>query len=122
MNTKMPEWGKPAAWGGVIGAILVVVIGFSTGWVVTSGSAQAMADQQEEQAIIAALTPICVAQFRSQSSDVRTKQLAALESESSWQRGNYVEKQGWATMPGGKEPIDEVADACATELLKRATK
>jgi hypothetical protein len=90
--------------------------------VVTSGSAQEMADQQEEKAIIAALTPICVAQFRSQTADVRATQLAALKEESSWQRGSYVEKQGWATMPGSKEPIDEVADACATELMKRAAK
>lgn len=122
MSIKTPEWTKPAAWGGVVGAVAVAVIGFGTGWVVTSGSAQEMANQQEEKAVIAALTPICVAQFRAQAADMRTTQLAALKGESSWQRGDYVEKQGWATMPGSKEPNGEVADACATELMKRATK
>ena len=48
----------------------------------------------------------------------RTTQLAALEEESFWGRGDYVEKQGWATMPGGDKPNDEVAEACATEVLK----
>lgn len=36
--------------------------------------------------------------------------------------GDFVEKQGWATMPGAKEAEDEVADACATELMKLASK
>jgi hypothetical protein len=122
MNTNIPIWFKPAAWGGIIGAAAIAIVGFSAGWVVTGGSAREMAAQQGEKAVIAALTPICVAQFKGQIPDVRTTQLAALNGESSWQRGDYVEKQGWATMPGSKEANDEVADACATELLKAAAK
>jgi hypothetical protein len=122
MNTKVPEWVKPAVWGGVVGVAAIAIIGFSAGWVVTSGSAQEMAQEQEEKAVLAALTPICVAQFKSQMPQVRTTQLAALKDESSWQRGDFVEKQGWATMPGSKEPNDEVADACATELMKLTSK
>jgi hypothetical protein len=79
-----------------------------------------MAEQRGEKAVIAALTPICVAQFKGQPQDVRATQLAALKGESSYQRGDYVEKQGWATMPGSKQADDEVADACATELMKLA--
>ena len=74
------------------------------------------------KAVIAALTPICVAQFKGQTPDIRTTQLAALKGESSWARGDFVEKQGWATMPGAKEPENEVADACAAELMKLASK
>ena len=122
MDAKVPQWMKPAVWGGVVGAVAITVVGFSAGWVVTSGSAEKMAEQKGEKAAIAALTPICVAQFKGQPQDVRTTQLAALKGESSWQRGDYVEKQGWATMPGSKEPDDEVADACATELMKLAAK
>jgi hypothetical protein len=122
MNARIPQWFKPAVTGGIAGAVVIAIIGFSAGWVVTSGSAHAMAEQQGEKAVIAALTPICVAQFKGQTPDIRTTKLAALQGESSWARGDYVEKQGWATMPGSKEPEDEVADACATELMKLASK
>jgi hypothetical protein len=122
MNARIPQWFKPAVTGGIAGAVVIAIIGFSAGWVVTSGSAHAMAEQQGEKAVIAALTPICVAQFKGQTPEIRTTKLAALQGESSWARGDYVEKQGWATMPGSKEPEDEVADACATELMKFASK
>ena len=36
----------------------------------------------------------------------------------SWERGDYVEKQGWATMPGDKEPDSRVARACADLLMQ----
>ena len=119
---NIPEWFKPAIWGAIGGAAVIAIVGFSAGWVVSGGSARQMAEQQGEKAVIAALTPICIAQFKGQAPDVRTTQLAALKGESSWARGDYVEKQGWATMPGGKEAEDEVADACATELMKLAAK
>ena len=119
---KSPEWLKPAIWGGIVGAVAITAVGFSAGWVITSGSAQERAAQREEKAVIAALTPICVAQFKTQTPETRTTQLAALKGESSWQQGDYVEKQGWATMPGSKTPDNEVADACAAELLKLAGK
>jgi hypothetical protein len=122
MNARIPQWFKPAVTGGIAGAVVIALIGFSAGWVVTSGSAHAMAEQQGEKAVIAALTPIYVAQFKGQTPEIRTTKLAALQGESSWARGDYVEKQGWATMPGSKEPEDEVADACATELMKLASK
>jgi hypothetical protein len=122
MNARIPQWFKPAVTGGIAGAVVIAIIGFSAGWVVTSGSAHAMAEQQGEKAVIAALTPICVAQFKGQTPEIRTTKLAALQGESSWARGDYVEKQGWATMPGSKEAEDEVADACATELMKLASK
>jgi hypothetical protein len=122
MNARIPQWFKPAVTGGIAGAVVIAIIGFSAGWVVTSGSAHALAEQQGEKAVIAALTPICIAQFKGQTPEIRTTKLAALQGESSWARGDYVEKQGWATMPGSKEPEDEVADACATELMKLASK
>lgn len=119
---NVPQWTKPAIWGGVIGAVAITIIGFSADWVVTSGTAKEMAEQQGDKAVIAALTPICVAQFKKQSAEMQTTQLAALGEESSYQRGDYIEKQGWATMPGAKEPSDDVADTCASELMKLAQK
>lgn len=118
MNFQVPEWLRPAAWGVVAGAVAVTIIGFTAGWVVTTGTAEEMAAQQKERAVIAALTPVCVAQFKSLSQQQQQTQLAALQGESSWQRGDYVEEQGWATMPGTAEANPEVADACASELMK----
>ena len=122
MNAKIPGWLRPAVWGGVVGVVAVAIVGFGAGWVVTSGSAAEMAKQQGEKAALAALTPICVAQFKGQTPELRTTQLAALKDARSWERGDFVEKQGWATMPGSKEPNDEVAATCATELMKLAAK
>ncbi len=122
MNAKIPEWVKPAVWGGIGGAVVIAIIGFSAGWVLTSGTADEQAERRAQQAVITALTPVCVAQFKKVPKEGQVTHLAALEKESNWQQGDYIEKQGWATMPGSKEPNDEVADACAEELLKAAMK
>ncbi|HET7413204.1 MAG TPA: hypothetical protein VFJ18_11160, partial [Pararhizobium sp.] len=97
---QIPEWVKPAAWGAVGGAVAIAIVGFSADWVVTSGTAAEMVEAESESAVLAALTPICVAQFKSQTDVMRTTHLAALEEESSWQQSDYVVEQGWATMPG----------------------
>ena len=122
MGAKIPEWVKPVVWGGIVGAVVIAIIGFSAGWVLTSGTANEQAESRAQQALIAALTPVCVAQFRKVAEEEQATHLAALEKESTYRHGDYIEKQGWATMPGSKEPNDEVADACAEELLKAAKK
>ena len=40
------------------------------------------------------------------------------KEEGSWKRGDYVEKQGWATMPGEKEADSKVAGKCAELLVE----
>ena len=118
MSLRIPEWVSPAFWGAAAGAILIAVVGFSAGWVVTDGSAKSTAERQADRAVVSALTPICVAQFKSEPQVEQTTHLAALQKENSWERGDYVEKQGWATMPGSNKPNDAVAEACMSELLK----
>lgn len=120
MAMQVPDWVKPAVWGAVGGAAVIAIVGFSAGWVVTSGTAEETAQLQAEKAVIAALTPVCVAKFRTETENEQATHLAALQDESSWQRSDYIEEQGWATMPGGQEPNDEVAEACAAELMKLA--
>lgn len=115
---NIPAWVKPAVWGGVVGAIIIMIVSFNAGWVVTSGTAGKMAKTEGAKAALAALTPICVAQFKSQAQDIQTTQLAALQKENSYNRGDYIEKQGWATLPGSDKPNNDVADACAVELMK----
>jgi hypothetical protein len=46
--------------------------------------------------------------------------LIGLKDESAWQRGEYVGKQEWATMPGEREPDRKVAEACAMLLMPRS--
>jgi hypothetical protein len=51
---------KPAVWGAVAGAIALAVVGFSQlGWTLGS-TAEKMATQRAETAVVAALAPICV--------------------------------------------------------------
>jgi hypothetical protein len=122
MSVHIPEWVKPASWGAVAGAVVITIVGFSAGWVVTSENAQKAAELKAEKAVLTAMTPICVAQFKTQPQAQQTTHLAALQKEQSWERSDYIEKQGWATMPGATKPNDEVADACVSELMKLASK
>jgi hypothetical protein len=117
---KLPATTKPFLWGAATGAIALAIVGFSWGGWVTGGKAQALAGARADQAMIASLTPICVAQF--QKSPKAQANLAALKEIDSWQQGEYVSKGGWATMPGGAaEPNREVAAACAQAIAKLAT-
>lgn len=122
MNMQIPEWVKPGFWGAVIGAVAISIVGLNVGWVVTSSTAEEMAERQTERAVIEALAPICVAQFRNQTQKERTADLAALEDTDRFARDEFVEEHGWATLPGSTEPNDEIASACASELMKLADK
>ena len=46
------------------------------------------------------------------------KELKNLKSWGESNKSNYVQKQGWATMPGEKEPDGQVADEVADLLAK----
>lgn len=119
---QVPEWIKPAGWGAVVGAVAIAVIGFSADWVVTSATAANMAEAKANDAVLAALTPVCVARFEMEGSEARNTHLAALQGEKSWKLGDYVQKHGWATMPGSETANDKVAKACANKLLELVAK
>ena len=62
-SMKLPSSLKPGIWGAVIGAVLLSVLGFSVfGWTL-GGTADRMAREQAEAAVIEVLTPICVEQI-----------------------------------------------------------
>jgi hypothetical protein len=105
---------KPAVWGAVVGAVAITVVGFSSlGWTLGS-TAEKMANQRAETAVVAALSPICVEKFQQQT-DAAAK-LVAFNKVSSWDRRALIEKGGWATMPGSNSPNSAVASACAEKL------
>ena len=106
---------KPLIWGIAIGAIALLIVIFWTGWVVTSGKAETQGEQMATEAVIEALAPICVEQFAQDPN--KAERLEALKEKSSYQRDDYVEEIGWATMPGAESSVRGVADACAKRIL-----
>jgi len=115
---KIPNWIKPGFWGMVLGAVAATALGFGDDLVVTTSDAKEMATQQSQEAIVAALTPICVFQFKEATKEEQVASLTKLEQETYYLRGKFVEEQGWATMPGSTKPNNVIADECAVQLLK----
>jgi len=112
----MPAWLKPAFWGAVFGAVTAMIIGFSLlGWTLGS-TAEKMAQGRAESAVVATLTPVCVASFKGQPG--AAAKLEELKKISSWEQGAFIEKGGWATPPGDGAPNSAVARACAEALTK----
>jgi alpha/beta superfamily hydrolase len=111
---NMPTNTKPWLQGAFVGAVVLAIVGFSWGGWVTGGTATRNAAAASHDAVVAALAPICVERFREQADAV--VKTDALVKTSSWERGNMVEKSGYATMPGSKMADSDVARACA-ELL-----
>jgi heme A synthase len=107
---------KPFAWGMTVGAIVLLIVIFSAGWVVTSTSAEAQAKKTSAEAVIDRLAPISVAQYQADPNrEARVKEMKALEP---WKRSEFVMAQGWAKMPGEKESDSGVARACARLIEK----
>ena len=102
-------------WSWVGAAVVTMIIGFSWGGWVTGGTARTTAETMADDAVVKRLAPICV--VLSGLDPAKAVKLVALKEESTWQRGEYVGNQGWATMPGEKEPDRKVAQACATLLM-----
>jgi hypothetical protein len=97
-------------WFTVAAVVATLVVGFTWGGWMTRGSAQAAAND----AVVHRLASICVATAR--EDPARTAKLQALRDSGSWDRADYVRKQGWATMPGDTDPDRGVAEACAGQL------
>jgi hypothetical protein len=103
-----------------VGAIATMVVGFYWGGWVTGGTANKLAEQRADSAVVTALTPICVEKF--QHTGDATANLAALKQiTSNWEQGNFIEKGGWATRPGASSPDYQLARACAEKLIQAKT-
>jgi hypothetical protein len=114
---KLPAQTGPFLWGAAAGAITLAIVGFNWGGWVTGAKAEALSSGRAEAAVVSALVPICVAQFR-KSGDAAASR-AALKVANSWEQGDYVVKRGWATMPGdAAKPNFDVATACAAAIDK----
>ncbi len=105
--------------GVVVGVALTVVVGFNWfhygfGWTL-GGTAETMASNRVDVALVAAYTPVCVEKFVGPADDAKWEELAKVES---WNRDDFVKKAGLATIPGATEPNSNVAISCAGVLTK----
>jgi dienelactone hydrolase len=118
MQVQRP-WMKPGVWGAVIGSILTMIVGFSWGGWTTSSTANQAAIQRADAAVTTAFVPICLA--REKVDGAKGKRLDELKAiTSSYEQTDFVMKAGWATFPGTADPNRNVAEACASALLKSA--
>ena len=105
---------KPALWGAVAGAVAISVIGFSAmGWTLGS-TAERMATDRIESAIVRVLAPICVEKFQQQANSAA--KLIEFKKAASWDQRALIEKGGWATTPGTEKMNSAVASACVDKL------
>jgi hypothetical protein len=113
---KLPIETKPAFWGAAGGAIALAIVGFTWGGWVTGGTAEAAATKRVNAAVVGALAPACVEKF--QRSSNAAANLAELKKTDSWSRGAFIEKGGWATLPGtsSTDQVSAVAVACGLLL------
>jgi hypothetical protein len=116
---KLPENTNAYLWGAALGAIVLAVVGFGWGGWVTGGTAMKNAAIAASEAKVTALAPICADRFRAQGDSAM--KIAELAKASSWDRGNVIEKSGFATMPGSKTTDSDVARACAEILANPPT-
>ena len=118
MQLQIP-WLKPAVWGAIIGGVLTMILGFSwMGWVL-GGTAERMAVERANAAVVVALTPGCCMN-RATQPDAAAK-LKELQAVDTWRQSEFVETGGWATLGGDKTPNSSLANACAQQLVKSKT-
>jgi hypothetical protein len=113
----VPQWLKPGIWGIVVGALGIMILGFAWGGWVLGSTAERMAKDRADGAVTAILVPICVERFMGQT-DAAVK-LAEFQKTVSWQQSQAIEKGGWATATGTKDPNSAVARGCAHQLANR---
>jgi hypothetical protein len=114
---QIPTWVKPGVTGAIVGAIATMIIGFSQGGWYSGGSAERLAQQRSDVAVIEALVPICVSQSKlDPDTTAKLGQLVAMKS--SYEQRDFVMTSGWATMPAANEPNRDVASKCADALVK----
>ena len=114
------SWFKPCAWGVVLGSLVTMILGFGWGGWATTGTVDRMALERTSTAVTAALVPVCLEKSKADPAAAKKlKELKALTS--SYEQRDAVVQGGWASVGGGEANRD-VAEACASQLLKVAAK
>ncbi|MGB7831104.1 MAG: hypothetical protein WBL84_02740 [Xanthobacteraceae bacterium] len=100
--------------GAAAGAVATIVVGFYWGGWSLASSADKMAKQRSELAVVAALAPVCADKFRALP-DAEAKKVVLLKVDS-WKRRDEFPKE-FVTLPGDSYPSSALVDACYTLLF-----
>ena len=100
--------------GAAAGAAATVMVGFYWGGWSLGSTADKMAKERSELAVVAALAPVCADKFRALP-DAEAKKVA-LSKTDSWKRQDEFPKE-FVTVPGESNPSSALVDACYTLLL-----
>ena len=119
---SLKNWWKDARptktavfWSWVACVVLTMIIGFAWGGWVTGRTSRQLAKDLAQDAVTERLSLICVAQFN--RDPAKETKLQELNQVSGYERRNYVQDQGWATMPGEEGPDRAVAEECVKLLM-----
>jgi len=101
--------------GAVAGAVVTMIVGFNWGGWTLRSTVDMVAKERANSAVVVALAPVCVDKFRQAPNAIEN--LSELNKfRFDWDRDLFVEKGGWATMPGATLPDSAVARICAETL------
>ena len=101
--------------GAAAGAVATIFVGFYWGGWSLGSTADKMAKEQSELAVVAALAPVCADKFRAQP-DATAKTIALSKEVYSWNRAKDFPKE-LITLPGETDPNSALVDACYTLLM-----
>jgi hypothetical protein len=95
--------------GACLGAVATMVIGFYWGGWSLGSTAEKMAKDQANSAVVSVLAPVCAEKFRALP-DTNAKQVA-LSKADPWKRRDEFPKE-FVTLPGETYPSTALVDAC----------
>jgi hypothetical protein len=100
--------------GAAVGVVATIFTGFFWGGWSLASTADKMAKDRSEHAVVAALAPMCADRFRAlPDADARTATLAKIET---WKRRDEFPKE-LVTLPGESHPSQPLVDACYALLF-----
>ena len=111
---KMPPQIKPLMYGIAIGAIGLAIVGFSWGGWVSGTTASDIAKRKSDEAVIAVLTPLCVAAFKQDPKMAANRD--TFNGLAPYSRYTFIAEGGWANMPDSGRPSNDLARSCADNL------
>jgi hypothetical protein len=100
--------------GAAAGAVATIVVGFYWGGWSLASTADKVARERSELAVVAALAPVCADKFRALP-DADAKKVALSKVET-WKRRDEFPKE-LITLPGESYPSSALVDACYTLLF-----
>jgi hypothetical protein len=97
------------------GAVVTTIVGFNWGGWTLGSTVERVANDRADLAVVGVLAPICADQFH-QAASASTNLIELNKFSYAWDREAFIEKGGWAIMPGGDTSSPAVVKACAETL------